>query len=122
SSSPGETGSGGSSVVGSGRETGAVIAAHSAAVARAAGALLIARRAYTPKWSERREALLRVWPEAPDPEQVAPQEFVRQAVALVEGWLFTWEGVGPARSAVDRFRALRASAAGALLGEARRCS
>lgn len=108
-SGPRGTGSGRSSDVGIGLDTSAVAALYAAALARAAGALLIARRAYTPRWDARRDALRRVWPEAPDADGVTPQEFVRQALALVEGWLLTWEGDGPERTVVDRYRALRAS-------------
>ena len=78
------------------------------AVQRAAGALLIARRAYAPGLAAR-AALRRVWPEAPA-MQVAAAEFVPRARELIVDWLFTWEGSGPDAAAVQRYLALRAAA------------
>jgi hypothetical protein len=77
------------------------------AVQRAAGALLIARRAYTARFDERPAALGRVWPEAP-PMEASPADdaashaarFVGRARALLHDWLFTWEGGPPASEAV----------------------
>ena len=80
---------------------------------RALGALLIARRAYTAFAGERRSALQRSWPEAADLFGAPVQEIVRLARALVEEWLFVWEGNGPTTASRSRFKALRGAATAA---------
>ncbi|MGH2351058.1 MAG: hypothetical protein ACRDJN_05530, partial [Chloroflexota bacterium] len=80
--------------------------AETLAAHRAAGALLIARRAYTPRTDEHCAALRRAWPEAPDVNGTPPAAFVARAAALVEDWLLTWEGTGPPAAARERYVAL----------------
>jgi hypothetical protein len=80
------------------------------AVSRSAGALLLARRAYTPWHAGREDVLRRVWPEAPRPGDVTAARFVERARELVVDWLFTWEGDGPGDAVVGRYRALREAA------------
>jgi hypothetical protein len=80
------------------------------AVSRAAGALLLARRAYTPWQAGREDALRRAWPEAPRPGDVTAARFVERARELVVDWLFTWEGDGPGGAAVGRYRVMREAA------------
>ncbi|HEV2123441.1 MAG TPA: hypothetical protein VGW38_11795, partial [Chloroflexota bacterium] len=79
-----------------------VLAAH-----RAAGALLIARRTYTAHPGDWATRLSRVWPEAPETDSMSPQQFVAGARALLEDWLFTWEGSGMSKDAIKQFEALR---------------
>ncbi|CAA9228456.1 MAG: hypothetical protein AVDCRST_MAG77-872 [uncultured Chloroflexi bacterium] len=90
-----------------------------AAVATAAGALLVARRAYTALPGERAAALARVWPEAPQPwsalggeggtPRTPERAFVTRTRQLVEEWLFTWHAA-PTSTLVGRLEELRASA------------
>jgi hypothetical protein len=78
------------------------------AVARAGGALLIARRAYTPWYSRLAGALQTAWPEAPEPGETTAERYVDLARRLITDWLFTWERSGPGGAAVARYDALRA--------------
>ena len=80
------------------------------AVARAGGALLIARRAYTPWHSRLAGALQTTWPEAPEPGETTAERYVDLARRLIADWLFTWEQSGPGGPAVARYGALRAGA------------
>jgi hypothetical protein len=80
------------------------------AALRAAGALLIARRAYRPTLAGRAGALAESWPEAPPLGSVPPAVFVARARALIVDWLFTWEGGGMGAAGVDRYLAMRAGA------------
>jgi hypothetical protein len=77
---------------------------------RAAGALLLARRAYTAFEAKREEALAAAWPEAPSIRETEPVEFVRAARALIEHWLYVWEADDPTRVARVEFERLRAAA------------
>ena len=86
------------------------------AALRAAGALLIVRRRYQPRFEGRTAALRAAWPEAPALPVALGGDDVRRFVAtarrLLEDWLFTWEGEGPGAPAVARYAALwRASRA-----------
>jgi GT2 family glycosyltransferase len=83
------------------------------AVARAAGALLLARRAYSPWHAGRADTVRRLWPEAPVPPDTTAERFVSLAGELVRRWLFTWEGAAAPPVAVERFRSLLAAAAAA---------
>jgi hypothetical protein len=80
------------------------------AVARAGGALLIARRAYTPWYGRQESALQAAWPEAPEASETTAERYVDLVRRLVVDWLFTWEGRGPGGAAVARYGALRALA------------
>jgi hypothetical protein len=84
----------------------------SLAMLRAAGALLVARRAYTARLDDRAEALARAWPEAPDLETSTAPAFVREAAGLVRDWLFTWERDGFAARGVEHYVAMWREAVG----------
>ena len=77
---------------------------------RAAGALLIARRRYEPRFDRRATALRLAWPEAPPlPRMPAAEEantFVATARRLLHDWLFTWEGDGLGAPALTRYTAM----------------
>lgn len=76
---------------------------------RAAGALLLARRAYEPAFAGRAAAVARQWPEAPllaSFDALPAGEYVTRSRALVEDWLFTWEGDGLSALARERYVAL----------------
>jgi hypothetical protein len=77
---------------------------------QAAGALLVARRAYTAFEAEREAALAAAWPEAPSMHETAPVEFVRAARSLIEDWFYVWEANGPTHAARTKFERLRALA------------
>lgn len=72
----------------------------------AAGALLVARCAYTPLVSPRAELLAKTWPEAPAAGAVPTPAFVERVRALVVDWLCTWEGTGPGAAAAARLETL----------------
>ena len=74
-------------------------------------ALLVARRAYTPRPDEMARVLARVWPESPPMQGTSPAAFVARARELLLDWLFTWEGEGPARRAQERYARLRRAVA-----------
>jgi hypothetical protein len=84
---------------------------YSLAVHQAAGALLLARRAYRHRFDGRAEALRSVWPEAPalpvSPQADEAALFVARTRSLVEDWLFTWEGEGPGGASIAQYQALR---------------
>jgi hypothetical protein len=88
---------------------------HLPAVHNAAGALLLARRAYRHRFDARAEALRSAWPEAPvlpvAPKAKEAAAFVARARHLIDDWLFTWEGEGPGESAIARYRAMWRAAA-----------
>ncbi|HEX2034016.1 MAG TPA: glycosyltransferase family 2 protein [Chloroflexota bacterium] len=77
---------------------------------RAAGALLVARRRYTPRHEAMPAALQEAWPEGPAMHAVPAPEFVATARALIRDWLFTWEDRGCGERVVRRYRAMRARA------------
>ncbi len=62
-----------------------------AAVHVAAGALLIAKRGYTPWLRELPGALTSLWPEAPPLNAVVSAVFVKRARELLETWLYHWD-------------------------------
>jgi hypothetical protein len=87
------------------------------AAQRAAGALLLARRRFEPRFDRRVAALRDAWPEAPAlPAASGAQEneaFVASARRLLHDWLFTWEGAGLEAQAMQRYATMwRASRAG----------
>jgi predicted ATPase len=85
-------------------------------VATAAGALLVARRAYTVLPDELAAVLARMWPEAPQPHGAltggteAASKFVARARLLVEEWLFTWYEARSSAVMRHRFEELRSTA------------
>jgi hypothetical protein len=97
------------------REAQRLLAAgrESEAAERAVGALLVAKRAYTPLAEERERALQQAWPEAPQLSalrQMPAAEAVALARGLVERWLFAWRDGDPVAQLSDAFEALRTGA------------
>jgi predicted nucleotidyltransferase len=75
----------------------------------AAGGLLLARGGYQPAFAGRAAAVARQWPEAPllaSFDVLPAVEYVARSRALVEDWLFTWEGEGLPAAARERYVAL----------------
>ena len=79
------------------------------AVSRAAGALLLIRRAYSPWHTGRAAAVRRLWPEASLPPDSTAERFVSLAGDLVTRWLFAWNGAPLPPSALVRFQSLHAA-------------
>ena len=69
-----------------------LLSSHPAVAAHvAAGALLIAKRGYTPWLRELPSALTSLWPEAPPLNAVVSAVFVKRARELLETWLYHWD-------------------------------